>query len=383
MILAVADDISGAAEIAAAGRTFGLTAQVRMKTHGGASSELVVIDTDSRYRTGDPAGDISQALAYDGSSVEWYYKKVDSVLRGNVFLEINVMMKILNKNRAVLAPANPSKARVISNGQYFIDGRPLHETDFANDPDYPVKSSNVVELLKAPQDFPVHLRTWKTYNSLEEGIIVAEAQNSNDLTQWAGLLDEHTLAAGGSDFFRAILENKMPAKKVPCYVNISAVSGKKLFVCGSSSDNSKKAVAQAGDSGIPVCPMPDALFQEFSLDDTLIRKWAENVLDALSQSDRVITAIPQLTVRDSRLAKNLLMKTAALVRMVLGAAEIHELFIEGGATAEAVLRRLRYKRFDVLAEYAPGVVQMRAPGQKKLYVTIKPGSYPWPNNIWM
>ena len=77
------------------------------------------------------------------------------------------------------------------------------------------------------------------------------------------------------------------------------------------------------------------------------------------------------------------MKTAALVRTILDTAEISELFIEGGATAEAVLGALQYETFDVLAEYAPGVVQMRAVGQKEHYITIKPGSYPWPEGIWM
>jgi uncharacterized protein YgbK (DUF1537 family) len=383
MILAIADDISGAAEIAAAGQTFGLTAQVRMKTASNTSADLLVVDTDTRYNTSNPANNITQALSYKKNSVDWYYKKVDSVLRGQVFLEISAMMKILNKNRAILASANPSKARVISNGQYFIDGRPLHQTDFADDPDYPVKTSDVVKLLNAPQDYPVHLRTWKTFNDHEFGIVIAEVQTLNDMSRWADCLDEHTLAAGGSDFFRAILEKKLSFKKVSTDINIYKVSGKKLFVCGSSSDNSKKAAARAGDSGIPICPMPDVLFQEQGFDDTLIQKWADDVLKALSESDRVIIAILQPIVRDSKLAENLRTKTAVLVKKVLNIAEISELFIEGGATAEAVLHALQYKTFDALGEYMPGLVQMRAADQKEQLITIKPGSYPWPERIWM
>ena len=126
MILVVADDISGAAEIAATGRTFGLTVQLQMKPAAGSSAELVVIDTDTRYKSIDPRRDIENALInYDTTLVEWYYKKVDSVLRGNISTELCAMMQILKKNRTILAPANPTKARVISDGQYFIDGRPL------------------------------------------------------------------------------------------------------------------------------------------------------------------------------------------------------------------------------------------------------------------
>jgi len=384
MILVVADDISGAAEIAATGRTFGLTAQVQIKSTASSSAELVVVDTDTRYRTGDPTRDIKEVLkTYDTTSIEWYYKKVDSVLRGNVSMELFAMMKTLKKNRTILAPANPTKARVISNGQYFINSRPLHETDFANDPDYPAASSKIVDLLNAPSDCPVNLRTWETFTGHEHGIVVAEAQSTNDLVRWSEALDEHTLAAGGSDFFRAILGKKLPAKRASSDKGISAVPGKKLFVCGSTSETSRKAVAEAGNSGIPVCPLPDALFKNTPADDTLIKQWADDVMEALSKSESVIIAILQKAVQDSGLAENLRMKTAVLVKVVLDTAKIRELFIEGGATAEAVLRELDYLRFDVLAEYAPGVVQMRTAGQKEQYVTIKPGSYPWPRKIWI
>jgi uncharacterized protein YgbK (DUF1537 family) len=384
MILVVADDISGAAEIAAVGRTFGLTAQLQMRPTAGSSAELLVIDTDTRYRSINPTRNIKNLLTvYNPTSVEWYYKKVDSVLRGNVSIELHTMMQLLKKNRTILAPANPTKGRVITNGQYFIDGRLLHETDFANDPDYPAASSSVIDLLNAPSNCPVHTRTPETYTGHEHGIIIADANNIKDLIKWTKYLDEHTLAAGGSDFFRAILNKKLSSNRIPSEINVAEISGKKLFVCGSTSETSRKAVAQAGNSGIPVCPLPDALFKNTEADDTLIKQWADEVLEALSASESVIIAIAQKPVWDSELAENLRMKIAVLVQMVLDAAEIRELFIEGGATAEAVLRKLNYLRFDVVAEYVPGVVQMCAAGQKEQYITIKPGSYPWPTRIWI
>ena len=108
-----------------------------------------------------------------------------------------------------------------------------------------------------------------------------------------------------------------------------------------------------------------------------------DVLNALSKSDKVIIAITQKPVQDSELAESLRMKTAIVVQMVLNATEIRELFIEGGATAEAVLRAIDCFRLDVLGEYTPGVVQMQVSGKKEQYVTIKPGSYPWPKGIWI
>jgi uncharacterized protein YgbK (DUF1537 family) len=384
MILVVADDISGAAEIAAAGRTFGLTAQLQMKPTTGSYAELVVIDTDTRHKSIHPRREIENALAnYDATAIEWYYKKVDSVLRGNVSAELHAMMQIFKKNRTILAPANPTKARMIINGQYLIEDRPLHETDFANDPDYPATSSRIIDLLNAPSNCPVHTRTPETYTGHEHGIIVADANSMKDLIKWTEYLDEHTLAAGGSDFFKAILNKKLSTNRVPSETKVAEISGKKLFVCGSTSETSRKAVTQAATSGIPVCPLPDILFKNSPADDTLIKQWADDVLKALSKSDSVIVAITQKPVRDSDLAENLRKKTAALVKAILDTVKVRELFIEGGATAEAVLRKIDCLRFDVLAEYAPGVVQMCVTGQKEQYVTIKPGSYPWPKGIWI
>jgi uncharacterized protein YgbK (DUF1537 family) len=95
------------------------------------------------------------------------------------------------------------------------------------------------------------------------------------------------------------------------------------------------------------------IFKDTLADDTLFRQWADGVLEALSTSDRVIIAILQPVVHDSELAQNLRITIATVVQRVVSSAKIHELFIEGGATAEAVLRTPQWETLDVLAEYGP------------------------------
>ena len=53
------------------------------------------------------------------------------------------------------------------------------------------------------------------------------------------------------------------------------------------------------------------------------------------------------------------------------------LIIEGGATAWATLQALGWTQFEIVAQIAPGVVQMSA--TNGTLVTLKPGSYPWGN----
>ena len=72
---------------------------------------------------------------------------------------------------------------------------------------------------------------------------------------------------------------------------------------------------------------------------------------------------------------------AALVQRVLGQTRIHELFIEGGATARAILDCMGWETLTVLGEYGPGVVRLSVQGPEGQVVTLKPGSLPWPEGL--
>ncbi|MBS1601830.1 MAG: hypothetical protein JST42_04125, partial [Bacteroidetes bacterium] len=77
---------------------------------------------------------------------------------------------------------------------------------------------------------------------------------------------------------------------------------------------------------------------------------------------------------------------AEAVEMILSRVTVGELVIEGGATAYAILERLGIERLVPERELAPGVVRMRAAGGagargSGYCVTVKPGSYPWPDGL--
>src|SRR5262249_52507266 len=113
------------------------------------TKHLVCLDTDSRScSANEAAARVTRAAdQLRAAGAEWIYKKVDSVLRGNVLAEIEAIRVRCESARVLLAPANPSLGRTIRNGRYFIRGIPLDETDFRLDPEYPRASSLVGELL--------------------------------------------------------------------------------------------------------------------------------------------------------------------------------------------------------------------------------------------
>jgi len=383
MIVVVADDLSGAAEIAGVGWRFGLRTQVQHQFDPQASVDLVVVNTQTRAMTRQAAIDTSEALACDiaRSDVAWCYKKVDSVLRGHVRAELQAMMLVLNKARTVLAPANPSRGRTIVNGRYMISNQPLDNTDFANDPECPVRTSHVSELLGDEGQCPVHVVTHHDCGDCEKGVMVAEAQNEGDLRQWAGHVDDHTLPAGGADFFAIMLERRLGPDRVPCSAGVVPAVGRTLIVCGSASAYSRDKVREAAKSGVPLCAMPELLFRESPTHEALMGQWVQDVQCALQTEGVAIIAVTEPVQQEAALARRLRQQMAHLVQTLTQKTVLHELFIEGGATAEAVLSSLGWSRLDVTGQYEAGIVQMSCLGQGEPKVTIKPGSYAWPDSV--
>ncbi len=376
MIVVIADDISGAAEIASVALKFGLRAQVQTRFDLQAPVDLIAIDTDTRNFTAQEAGErltnLSELLSQ--IQVDGYYKKVDSVLRGHVHTECTALMTGLKRKRTLLIPANPSKGRTIQQGQYWIEGHPLHQTGFAHDPEYPATTSDVATLLQGP----INLATRNPNALPDQGLIVGNTNDQQDIDHWAAQIDSDTLAAGAIDFFTAWMQRQYPCHSTP---SIASPPGNRLIVCGSASEQSRQAIEHAQAQGCPVIAMPGLLSQTPQQpDESLIQGWAADIVAALSQQGHAITHIPGPIRPDAASPLKDLM--ARLAQEVKHKIDVTEWVIEGGATARAILDRLAWHTLDIQGLYAPGVVQMQVAECPDIWVTLKPGSYPWPLDWW-
>ena len=97
MIGVIADDLTGAAELGAVGLRHGLRAEIVRSGKPSGRADLVCVDTDSR--SCEPAAAAKRAAAaakmLRAAGAKWIYKKVDSVLRGQVTAEVEAVMKQL------------------------------------------------------------------------------------------------------------------------------------------------------------------------------------------------------------------------------------------------------------------------------------------------
>jgi len=54
----------------------------------------------------------------------------------------------------------------------------------------------------------------------------------------------------------------------------------------------------------------------------------------------------------------------------------------GAAEIAAVVHRLEWRRFFPCCELGPSAVRVCVQEKQHQYLTVKPGSYPWPEKIW-
>ena len=291
------------------------------------------------------------------------FKKTDSALRGHVVAELEALLASTDYKKACYIPANPSKGRIIRNGIYYIGSVPIHETDFSFDPEFPAVSSRMDER------FP---------HCEEKDICWMNATCEEDIKQAVALADEHTLLAGAADLFTAFIEARCSTlDPQPSTTNNSdyhlsfsiyhlAKRTPTLIVCGSTQ-------SKPLDIGIPVCPMPLSVYNQ----ETDAEKWIASLMERLyPSSPSLILTIPHHHRTGKEIAVHLRTVMGKVVQKFVQNHPPQELIIEGGATAWQILQQLGWQNFDITDEIAPGVIRMRALGTDT-FVTMKPGSYPW------
>jgi len=358
-MIVIADDLSGAAELAGIAFARGFTAEVQREFDPASKAEVIAVDTDSRGLSPDAAARRVEHVAKAVASARpaWIYKKVDSVLRGNVRAEIEALLRITGKSRAILIPANPSRGRTIEGGQLLIDGVPLDQTPFRKDPDHPRLSSVVAELLGS-----------------SDRIDVPDLADSAALRSCVERLNADTLPAGAADFFAALLDARGAGqgRALPASATVS-IERPALLVCGSRAAwESRQRECEA--AGVPIWLVSDP-FEDL---ESHIRQAA----DKLAVRGLLAVAIGDDWKR-ARESHELLPRLATVAAMLLDIMPVATLLAEGGATAAAISRRLAWNRFRVV-QSAPAGVGVLQPLEIALAPTflIKPGSYAWPEEIW-
>jgi len=405
MLTVIADDITGAAEIAGIGFRFGLrTSLLTAITQPLPDCDILVVATDTRSMTEEEAVAETRWVVrrlQEAGAME-FFKKTDSALRGHVVPELHALLEETSYTQVLYLPENPSKGRTVREGVYYIGNVPLHETSFASDPEFPAMTSVVTERMSG-------MRRWETSRlaspaSEVHPMYVADAETVKEVDSLLSSWDvRKTLLAGAADLFTAYLrirfagktgeprkqERDRTASSVPEFVRDGRLynlaeeahlfsfsglqSGKALVVCGSTLSTSLAEQPYIRKHAIPIERMPEEVFEGRAS----AAQWSGRLVVRYEESRSLVLTIGYPSAGGKSFALRLRTTMAEVTEALVREACPDELIIEGGATAFSILKRLGWESFLLTDEVAPGVVRMCRTEHGNVHVTLKPGSYPW------
>lgn len=383
MITVIADDLTGAAEIAGIGLRYGIDVSFGVDTIPEKEATINIIATDTRSMTEDEAYEAHFHLAEDiiSKSNTIIFKKCDSVLRGHVLTELSALLDVIDKDRILIQPSNPEGNRCIKNGSYLINKVPIENTGFTSDPDFPSRTSLVKNLIldRSNNASNIEINTGDITNTDSKGIFIPDCDSVEALSNCINLYNEDTIIAGSAAFFEQFLiKMKLTTSKVNQKEH--SYTSDYVLLSGSTHPKSVQFSKNLKKVNCPLMTFPETLLDD-NLNETALNDFIIKIFDSYSKQKKVALRISNNIIQLKNSSLNLKSRMSLVAKRLVEASNTNNLFIEGGATAYDLLNELHWKSFTPIEELASGVVRMQYDNNPKKHITIKPGSYEWPNGL--
>ncbi len=389
-LLVIADDLSGALDAGAQFAKADVATYVATDLACDLNElfqrfDVVAVNTETRHCAPTQAAEIVRELSRRGraAGVEYYYKKTDSTLRGNIGAELNAFRETIGDRRLAFVPASPQLGRTTVNGVQFVWGRPLHESAFASDPRSPMAESFIPAILQKQTQVRTTLLTrdqWQQANGASfegEGIYVFDAESMDDLQNLAALL-------GGLKLLTAVAA---PAAFASCFPEslgfrrIAAASraptGPMLVVIGSVNEVSLKQAAQTQGRVATFWLPAAALRGEESGEAELVNQVCERITrrePVLLQTAR--NAADVLSLSASAEYERVCRNVARVTRSIVQRVHVGTLTVFGGDTLLAIARECGWPGFLPRGEVLPGIMHAELEeGRWPKHILSKPGGF--------
>ena len=362
----IADDLTGAADTSSCFAQAGLATLVPFHTSSLPAADVLALSTESRDLTVDAA---SKAVAgavqavmrrADDEPVLWWYKKIDSVLRGHPRDELLAVMETVGVNRALVAPAFPREGRTTLGGRQYFGNEPLETSRFGR----PGLTSDLRAVFANDRDLPVHhlaldqvrageFGVGNAFDKIERGIVVADAATDEDLAILArAAATQHRLILCGAAGLARHLAVALPlTAKVPHPGPCRFPRHPVLVVAGSQHDATLRQVQAVTASGVPVIALHQEMIDDSAVSLECIVTEVERAL-ASGWSAVVTTAGQALSPLAQREVASILAALATdsrLARLFGG------LVMTGGDTAAAVCTALGSMAIRLGGDVLPGI----------------------------
>ncbi len=394
-IAVIADDLTGANDTALQFFLQGASTQVSfgedITLDESLNTEVFAVSTESRNISKESACEKVKNTAENiikKYGFEYVYKKMDSVLRGNIADEITTLISTLEYDCAVIFPAFPNEGRTTIGGFHLVKGIPLQRTEVSRDPAFPITESNIVNILKNQlPDEQAKLVDLITLDTIMKGagpiltklneliakgkkLIVADAVSTTDMEQIALAISKCSykiLPCGSAGGAQALSKIWHPDSEENSYCHPEIPSVPKLIISGSATDLTASQIKKLQDfddfdNTYFIAIKPENIFS----DD--FEQIAQRIIDNLVKDNIVVvhssSLIENTEELNSLLIEHELTKEifiskicdylAGITRTVL--AEKQAILITvGGETSYKCLRAIGSRNLQILDTVAPAI----------------------------
>jgi uncharacterized protein YgbK (DUF1537 family) len=129
--------------------------------------------------------------------------------------------------------------------------------------------------------------------------------------------------------------------------------------------------------------MPKEIYFNKDVDPEYLDAWVEDIVKGIKKHKKVVASVFHADSDDPDISSRVRDIIGRLVEKVIARTDLDELIIEGGSTTSVVLKNLRIKKLIPLQELETGVIRMKVEGDYTFCLTTKPGSYSWPEDVWL
>ncbi|MCU1417427.1 MAG: type effector Hrp-dependent outer [Schumannella sp.] len=407
MIGTIADDVTGATDVAAALHRHGLRTILRFGVPESADpqdADAVVVALKSRTVPAEEAIRLSRAAAVwlgEHGADRLYFKycsTFDSTPAGNIGPVLDALADLVSAPLVINTPSSPRHGRTQYLGHLFVGDQLLSESSMRHHPLTPMTDSSLVRLLSAQTsrrvDLLPHHIVRKGSAAIADALsrarefgvryALVDAVDAQDLAHVADAVSEDVLIGGAAGLADAIAKVASPTggrgPGTAGAVHAEPPSGEAAVLAGSCSARTVEQIACMQGHGRPsfrldVRMLPDA----DALAATALR-WFDS-LPAHHGAPVIYSSMPPSELQDvhrtigvSR-SSEILELAIALIATGLIARGVVRLITAGGETSGAIIAALGVTRGVVGDEAAPGVPWIHLDGGREVRLLLKSGNF--------
>lgn len=383
-ILVIADDFTGAGDTGAKLKKGGWDVQIVLDPEEAGQSSSLIIDTETRNLPSHEAYHRLQVILekLECSCFECCFKKVDSILRGNICEELKAVKAEVKPDIMVFNPANPGVGRTVVNGIVQVDGVDLCRTDLSKDPLSPVRNDCVKSFLEQGLEESVAYITREEIKNKKGRLsncrnFIFDAQTDADLedaVRFFSDMNKKVLWVGSAGLAGAIACVFRKKRPVLCLI-------------GSITEISRKQVYRMKEAGVKIIELDiSQLLMEGMIERTLeeaIQSLQEGinvaVVSARTKEDyiKAVKIGKELGYTREETAKYTQNQFGKFAGKVLEQVKLKGLILSGGDTAVSVMKQLHVSSVKVLKEVMSSVplCMMESGDYPGLFCITKSGSF--------